>query len=205
MLNPKNRVFIHELGHFIANTINFEQFGIYEIEKIRLTKHFVDESIDYMGETIKKVPAGLAIDLPVQNLPQKIAGLIYGCYFQSIHLNKELKLCFDYSNQDANGNKDMHQVISGLSLYQISVEKRKKLYPFMEVEYFNVLRKTDIFDFLFQLKPENYFIEISDIETHVDLVKLKDATKEFISRHTSTYLGFIEEIELILDWENIRN
>lgn len=200
----KKRVFIHELGHFIAGKINRDNFGLSGVAKIKLTKHQTKFDEDFIGETIYKVPTGESEVKVLENLPQKIANLVYGCYFQSIYLKTELKKCLDWDNPNANGKIDMNDIISAVTMFDISSEKRSILYPYLEKDYFEQLRsKKKEFISLFNLNPEDFYTEINDYETDINLMKLDKATKEFINSHTKTYLNFILKIEEILDWENI--
>lgn len=195
----KNRVFFHELGHFIAAQLNHIIFDHAEVEKIIIVRY----ENDFTGETRYKIPEGIPFDTPTINLPQKLSKLIYGCYFQSLYLDSDLKMCFDNKNADANGKMDMVQTITALSGFKVSSEKRKNYYPYIEIEYFSLLKeKKDDFQLLFSLDPKEFFIEINDSVTEVDLHKLNFNVTEFVSKHTPLYLEFIERIEQILDWKN---
>lgn len=58
MLRKKNRVFFHELGHFVANQINHREHGLSPVEKIKIIRHVLNNTIDYTGETAYKRPNG---------------------------------------------------------------------------------------------------------------------------------------------------
>ena len=204
MKSNKHRVFFHEIGHFVANEINHAHFGVSQVEKIRLTRHELGNSTDYIGETIYAVPEGEDRNKPLQNLPPKLANLIYGCYFQSIYQNTELEMCFDFSNSSANGKVDMDHTIAALTQFQVSAAKRREFYPLIKEQYFKTLlsRKED-FIYVFKLSPENYFIEINEFVTEVDLENLRIDLSSFIELHTDIYLSFVSEIMRILDWDTL--
>ncbi len=202
MKKIKHRVFFHEVGHFVASEINHSHFGLSTVEKIILTKHELGNSINYSGQTIFIVPEGEQKDKPLVNLPQKLANLIYGCYFQSLFLDTELKLCFDFSNPDANGKIDYNQTFAALTQFKTPVKQRVEFFPYIEQQYFNELKtpKAD-FNKIFQLNPEDYFIEINNYKTEVNLKKLRVDISGFLKIHQNTYLGFISEINRILEWK----
>lgn len=202
MITDLEIVFFHELGHYIAHEITFRNFGIHKVESILLTEHNINQSKVYGGETIITKPYVGAENVLVINLPEKIAELIYGCYFQSLYLNVELSNCFDHSNSNCKGFKDKNDVIGALSQFSIDAGTRKILYPFMEVEYFNYLKsiKTD-FDTVFNLKPIDFLI-CSEIGYFFNLDLLSSSLQDFYVIHENVYLNFLQRIKIILNWKN---
>lgn len=191
-------VFFHEIGHYIAHQLVFKHFGIGEIDKIVLIEKRADGFINYEGQTIPKIPHGKSKSTPLINLPENIAELVYGCYFQSIFLNQKFEVCFDYKNKSAKGYKDYHDVISGLILFKIDGEKRKILYPYLKIEYFNSFKKNkNDFEFLFKFNPLDFLKETED-GFEVELGKLNNSLIGFIEKHSSYFIEFVEKIRKIL-------
>lgn len=201
----KNRVFFHELGHYVANRLNSEEFGLSRVEKIKIKRHVINGNVDFSGETTYSVPDGDKRNKPLENLPQKLADLIYGCYFQSLYTENDLKVCFDYSNPHANGNIDMNKMITALTMFSISSKKRQVFYPYIEQQYFQELKdKSSGLETFFKLKPEDYYIRIDDNETEIDIERLNDETSQGIVSHRYKYLEFISQVEKILEWNTLR-
>ncbi|HET8884718.1 MAG TPA: hypothetical protein VFM70_00015, partial [Salinimicrobium sp.] len=137
-------VFFHELGHFIAQELNYEIYGLGKVESIKFVKYEFANEIRYQGQTIPVVPANASRNDKLINLPEKIAELIYGCYFQAIFTGEPLKSCFDIYNENSKGYYDAKDIAGGL--YQFNIEKERKiLYPYLREEYFGKLKnkKTD--------------------------------------------------------------
>jgi hypothetical protein len=196
-------VFFHEIGHFISHQLNYKHFGIGEVDKIILIEKRPHGVVEYEGQTISKVPNGKTNLEPILNLPEKIAELIYGCYFQSIFLNKELDICFDYRNKSARGYRDSQNLIGGLSQFNIDENKRRKLYPYLKEKYFNELKKhTYEFELLFKLNPMD-FLKENENGFEVELKKLDNSLTEFMEKHSTDFIEFVENIREILNKKNV--
>ncbi len=203
MIAEIKKVFFHELGHYIANRINHINFCMSPVQEIILTKHENASKVKYEGQTSFKIPKGESIITSLKHPPQKIAELVYGCYFQSLYLNVPLTLCLDWRNDKANGLKDYEGIMDVLSTCEVPTNKNKEFYNYILKKYFSRLKlHKQEFETLFKLSPSNYLIKKNDIVFQVDLKKLENATEDFIKFHTPTYLNFISEISLILGFNN---
>ncbi len=199
-----HRVFIHELGHYVAHELNYELYGFGEIGAIEFVEHNLPNGIDYEGKTIPKIEIGQSQNDKLINLPEKIAELVYGCYFQSIFTEMPLKICLDIYNESANGYIDAQNIASGLKQFFIN-KQRVVLYPFLHEEYFDELKtKTNIFKSLFEVNHLDYIIK-TDFGYKTDLTKLQKLTAEFRAEHKSDFKDFVERIKEIIDWKKTCN
>ncbi|SRX75010.1 hypothetical protein [Aequorivita antarctica] len=196
-------VFFHEVGHLVAQQLNSKLFGTGEVEEILLIEYNISGVQNFLGKTISKVPQGKSQNTPLINLPEKIAELIYGCYFQSLYLNQELNKCFDCYNQFVKGKQDCDDLVAALTMFKVPIETRKRLYPYLLVEYFEFLQshKNDFKEVL-QENPKNFLFFTTD-GYRVDIGELQIKLQKFFIDHEKTYKNFVQEIKRILDWKNI--
>ena len=196
-----HRVFIHELGHYIAQELNHELYdGQGRIGSIEFEEVELPYGVDYIGKTNPEILEGQSKKDKLVNLPEKIAVLVYGCYFQSLFMKTTLKFCLDLTNQSANGFDDAQYIAGGLYQFCIN-EKRRQLYPFLHEEYFNEIKQNrGNFDTLFEI---NYldFLEKADFGYRTDLSKLYEYTTEFRAEHKSDFNDFVNRIKIIIDWK----
>lgn len=92
-------------------------------------------------------------------------------------------------------------MVSALTIFKISLEKRKKFYLYIEIQYFEKLKTRAELASLIQLNPNDYFIEINEDETAINLEKLKNDTSTYINSHQEIYTEFISNIKHILELE----
>src|SRR4051812_19744682 len=92
-----DRVFYHELGHFVAHQLNFAYYkgnGICEI-KIYPCHQNIEE---YCGHTKPIEPEGYdekdKKPPPAERLAEYLARTVYGCMFQAYYEKSELVNCF---------------------------------------------------------------------------------------------------------------
>jgi hypothetical protein len=80
--------FFHELGHFVAHELNAIHFGGPEVIRITLEP----ENPDRDGEISIDVPTFYSPDNPNfrSRLPQYLASLVYGCYFETYYLQRTI-------------------------------------------------------------------------------------------------------------------
>src|SRR5690606_11943361 len=124
MKTPLEIVFFHEVGHYVAQQLNYKIFHTGEVHQIIIERVFPNGTEDYMGQTISKIPDGESPETPLKNLPEKIAEMIYGCYFQSLFLKEDLDKCFDYKNPTCRGSRDVSYLSSELASFGINAAVR---------------------------------------------------------------------------------
>lgn len=158
-INELHIVFIHEVGHYIAHSLNFELYGLGEIDSIKLIEHLRENKTLYKGKTIPKIPENISKNIKCIHLTEKIAELIYGCYFQSLFTKRPLTECFDCLNPSAKGFHDALDLNGGLAQFGISIEKKKLLFPFIQKEYFEKLKMDDYVNQIFNISLKDCLIK----------------------------------------------
>src|SRR5437868_8809688 len=76
-------VFFHEVGHFVANSLNNLLYGCHPIKHFIIKFEF--EAGGFEGEVKLDDPEFVKGQLPsIDKLPQTLASLAYGCMFQAL-------------------------------------------------------------------------------------------------------------------------
>ncbi|MES2620023.1 MAG: hypothetical protein V4615_04155 [Bacteroidota bacterium] len=182
-------VFFHELGHLIARELNLKNFGVMGATKeivIYPSKH---PWRDYDGATIPLIPEGEEPDKPVVSIAEKLAVIPYGCFVEAIFLKKDFETCFSSNN---GGGKDL----DNWATLRMKALDSKSLYQHVK-DHFSLLTASNAFDELFKIDVESYLVEEEGKYT-VDLDKLKNLIKDFLSKHEELYLPFVEKIREFL-------
>lgn len=203
-LEPKHRVFYHELGHYVSSLYNHEKFKTAPALKIVMYKDDNAKNVnDFIGECIYMDPEKReSVNPPLTNVPQKLGRLVYGCYFQCLMESSEIVSCFNDYLDDANGWHDRKFVERIFKDFNIGREKLKLYYQFVEMEYFETLRhNSELKACIFDLNPENYLIKINDSKWEVDLQTLTKDLTRLLDMHRNQYFEFMERIFSILDWD----
>lgn len=195
------RVFIHEIGHYVARELNFKLYNIGDgVERIFIKTHNLSNTIDYSGETTAKKPEGHVDNDKIENIAEFTAVIIYGCLFQTLYLKSKLEFdfrdCFS-PDDSANGQCDFIEFRS-MEKY-ISSHKRKEMVEYSESEYLNQLFKDQShinkilnLKLLIYLKKEN-----NDFTIKLDLLN-KDLA-DFMTEHEKYYIEYLKNIMRIIN------
>lgn len=198
------RVVIHESGHFVAHMLNQSLYDLGEVDKIKIKRVEIDSQFFYGGSIILIKPPGLDLTKGVINLPQRLAVLVYGCFFQCIFLEKEFESCFDRFDNSKNGCSDHRFYFNALNQFDIPTGADIKLMSYIRDEYFpEIFRNKEEFDQIFNLDYNRVLSNEGDT-FHVDLNQLKLLLGKFIENHKEQYKNFVETIKETIDWENVK-
>ncbi|MBO0329844.1 hypothetical protein [[Muricauda] lutisoli] len=198
ILNLK-RVFIHEVGHFIARELNYKHYKIgLGTEQIYIEPCRLPDTTDYSGGATAIKPKGYIENGEVQNPTEYMAVILYGCVLQTLYLKSKedigFRTCFNIGNL-ANGKLDalefraMEEYCTG--------PKRKKIVEFIEKEYLsNLFTDQNHLKKLFELDPLK-FIDNRNDKLYVNLPLLKQSLEEFMTEHLEYYSVFVKTIKRI--------
>jgi hypothetical protein len=212
LLENKNlkRCFLHELGHSFANHYNAKHFSMYETHGIDF--FYFDEVNDFRGEITPSRPIDYTKEkYPLVNLPETLAQITYGCIFQSLFLGHPFETCFDMNNWN-HGQDDRWGFNGGLKDFgiQYSSETGKLLYKYVqkycedlryENTYFDELFAVDFKDLL-NMEKSQIILGKPREKFSVNIPELNHRFIDFMDRHESKYLEFVEHIKEIINWDS---
>ena len=188
------RVFFHELGHYVARTINLKNFGV--MGKVAEIALFPSNRVydTYEGVTTPVVPNGEDRKKPTVNVPEKLAVLTYGCFFESIYTGKDFTDCF---KNFGNGGQDVSEWAG--ELFKLGILDKAKINA-VDDEYFLALKKGGYLDDLFKIDVAIVLINegYGDKGYIVDLKKLDTLIEKFIASHEKMYLQYLERIRSLV-------
>ena len=184
----QNRVFFHELGHFVAHEIIFRTFGIHKTERIEIKRY----GNDYAGQLVPAVPEGQDPNTPLTNQCEKIVELAYGCIFQAVYLSTDFKECFNHKSQ----GYDDASVWAGI-LGRIGHNKQIQIST-LQNAYFTYLKESGTLVNFFKINPNKYIITITEDLGIVDINLLLADISEEIESHNAIFLVFVEKVRKII-------
>lgn len=189
-MNEINRVFFHELGHFVARELNRKHFGgigtgIIEIEQCSET--------EFCGKT-KPIGHEYGEIRPVRfkNFPETLARLSYGCIYQTYYLNQEIADCFKI-----NGFEDMKSIRDGFT--QFNLKSIENNLDWLNQNHLEFLRQNKALENFMKLEPMHYLQDQGNNLYLVDLEKLRSDIGMDIDAHFDHYKRFVEDIQKIID------
>ena len=188
-----NKVFIHELGHYIANLINSQNSELPNSNTI----HFypcTENNEELCGECKNSNPKKYnQLIKPKDLLAELIGSVIMGCIFQAYYLKSELIQCLNN-----NGSTD-REIIRNAKDEYLTDEKMVALSA-LEDKFLEVLKQNNTLEFLNDLKPLN-FIQNTETENRwgVDLLKLDEFLKNVdLQPFEAEYLAFLERLREVI-------
>jgi len=195
MSNNFQRVFFHEVGHFVAKELNFKLNGIGEAESIELES--IGYNNEYLGRTKPKIPAGVDPNRSIVHLAEKLASLVYGCFIQSLFLNQNFTICFDMKGNGIEDLKEWDGILLNFSNKRSEIIKNEEKY----FEKLISLKENGHFDSFFGLNPDDYVIkDINNLSLyHLNLNAVRANIDEFLEIHQQYYYEFLNEIKNILE------
>ena len=193
------RVFIHEIGHYVARELNCELYNLGDgVEQIFIKTHNFSNSIDYLGGTTARKPKEYVENGEIKNVYEHTAVLLYGCLFQTMYLksisNYEFRSCFNLK-ENANGKCDAKE-FNAMSKH-ITGPIRKKIVEYTENKYLNMLNADqNHLQKIYKLEPSK-FLKANDDGYCVHLELLKKELSYFIIKHKKYYSDYIQNIKRI--------
>jgi len=200
-MNTSNlkRVFIHEIGHFIARELNKECFNIgCGTDSIYIQSHNISGNIDYTGGTKAIKPIEYVDNVEISNPIELMAVVLYGCTLQTLYAHGVYKFqdCFNLKD-NANGKHDAMDFVA-LGKY-FSGTQRRKIVEFIESDYLTKLNQDQShLKKVFDLEPLKFLKSEGDL-LNVNLGLLKECMIDFFNEHKTYYRYFIAKLK------NIRN
>lgn len=182
--NEIHRVFFHEVGHFIANEINYSKYRYRGNNG--LTIYPCEGNCDKMcGETIRhSLESGRKLDIALE-----LSSLFYGCLLENYLYGTEIDACLSHRGNGCHDANDRAGLLSGMKLADFSRIENEFLHKVEQKKPFEVLR---------QLIPSEYFSNAEEITQAgnfryvVDIHKLKRSIKGLVDSHFELYAELVD-------------
>ncbi len=186
-MEDRNRVFFHELGHFLAREINHLYYNGPAVKSIDIFPHPLDNEL-YLGDTKIILSADGKENKPPTNetLPEYLASSTYGCIFQAYSQNTTLEHCFCFNGKDDFDKWYGALLANGLDWLRVDISS-------MEKEYFKLLKEKGELDEMVKLLPDTYLTDNGNQNYSVNISKLRENTSIFIKKHHPIYKQFVEK------------
>lgn len=159
------RVFIHELGHFVAHELNHKYYNGTGVEEFII--HPCDENTNELYGYCKPINNGNENNpVPIERLAEYLAVTIHGCLFQAYFMKQDWNDCMCGSGH---GKGDVNQWYTILSKYNLPFFR----FPEIESIYFVSLVEENSLEGFCKLKVQDYIKQISNRIYTIDVEKLR--------------------------------
>lgn len=188
------KVFIHELGHFIANLINYKHSQLSKPETI----HFYpceEDNTELCGHLVVEKPEGYKDEIaPKERLAEYIGKTVMGCVFQSYFLNVSLEKCL-YSN----GSSDCGGIHTAKNKNAMSFQQMQGLSK-LEDTFVIILKNAKALEFVYDLDPSQFIQEPkTNGQWDVNMTKLSDFLADInLEPFETLYLTFLENLRIVI-------
>ncbi len=202
MKEDLQRVFIHELGHFIAAELNFI---LYDFDR-RIIEMKLEPRLGtkfYNGSVRNDKP--MDDNYHPKNTSKEYAQTFYGCLFECLFRKIDINDCLKNSvtreehliTNIGNGKID--------ALYIYSYAQRKEIkkvshkwYEYVTSEFFNSMKVESLhFQEIFSIEIEDFILDEINGTFFINLLKLHSACQFFITEHKHIYSNLIAKLESI--------
>lgn len=190
-MNDLHRVFWHELGHFVAQELNYRFYkgpGTKEIIIYRSPNNY-----DFFeGKTIVNREDDKEYIPPIECFTFYLASSVYGCIFQAYFRNETLDDCFvEHGKGDS---EQWGKIICryGFNGYQPDLFACEK-------KYFNKLKENGGLDELKDINPDDYLVNDGNDNYHINIDELKKVIDKFISSHVKVYETLVQSYNNLLE------
>lgn len=206
------RAFIHEIGHLVAAELNYSLFNYdrrIDLFKLKLR----DGSSMFYDGAVKtnNVPKSNRFNLG--EVANYYTNLVYGCLFESLQREINLKQCLceisikeNLEKNIGNGHSDFREIcrVKIIESEIKSVIDKWDIYVFND--YYNEMRELKInnhFDSIFYLDPTDFILnQKSSKEQSIDIGKVKIAVNDFLKLHKPYFKSFLEKLQEIQNHKN---
>jgi hypothetical protein len=189
-----NRVFFHELGHFVAHELNAQHFDGYRANAIYISPCANDPN-EFCGGTDFDLPdeirnAAKAAP-PVNRLAQYLASIVHGCIFQCYYTKGDFRACFD-----VHGCNDLRYWSGAIDANKLI--GTKPMFSRIEAEYFQTLCKNNVLDGFMQLNPDDYIEETELNHFQVNVKDLRLNTECLVNDYNESYQQLISSYQSLI-------
>ena len=187
-MNDLHRVFLHEVGHFIAHELNVRLGKGGETKSIFLEPFALGMDL-YIGEAkINKPGSEDEKYIPSrEELSYYLASSTYGCIVQAYYLNESLR-----ESQDKNGGDDLKKWFG--ALMQHHLEDFNADIHEIDITFLDHLVQRNALTDIIKLDPDSYLTQKGNAY-EVDLEKLRKDTQQFVDSHKKEYEELISLYE----------
>jgi hypothetical protein len=189
-----HRVFIHELGHFVAHELDKRYFGGPGTKSIELFHH--PKNPDIWGGEAK---VNVSKDEKEKGLPSRnriaeyLATSTYGCVFECYLLEISLSQCFKIGGH---GCDDAQQWTGVLRYYNIFNYRGQIVET--DNSYLKTLTESNSLHSFLDLNP-NEFLEPNGTGYLVNVQKLRESTSDLVEKHAGHYKSLVKEYKVIIE------
>lgn len=193
------RSFFHELGHFVASSLNYQVFHSPKIREMVFEEVNPNKFIGHVK--LISIP-----EVNLQNFGSIAANVVYGCFFEGISNWKYEKMCLDYYDcfsQYGHGKSDRNLLISLFIKNHLKLNLEEytnipeELKPVFDNQIIKMSNDPNLM-LLFNLNISDYFSQFPVNMYNVNIEKLEKEIHPIIDAHKEDYINFVKNIKLAL-------
>ncbi len=181
------RVFFHELGHFVAHELNHKFYNGTEVEEIVI--HPCNENINELCGYCKPInPSNENNPVLIERLSQHLGVLAHGCIFQSYFMQQNFTECMC---NGGHGSLDLKKWTSDLSHFR----QNNSTFASIEDLFFEKIVSESALDGFITLDVWNYIKDSNKSCYTIDVEKLRKDTTLSLDEYSAYYLELINRYQ----------
>jgi hypothetical protein len=190
MMESEQRVFIHELGHFVAHELNHKYYNGTGVAEVLI--HSCDENTNETCGSCKPINNGNENNpVPIERLAEYLAVTIHGCIFQAYFMKQDWNECMCGST-NGNGGSDVKQWLAALN------NNQQSNFNFAEIEnnFFKKIVTEKSLEGFCKLKLQDYK-DYTYNNTHtISIEKLREDVAISLEMYYPVYQELINQYRL---------
>tara|TARA_R110002049_G_scaffold247412_1_gene421574 strand:- start:233 stop:853 length:621 start_codon:yes stop_codon:yes gene_type:complete len=199
-MNDLQRVFIHEIGHFVAAELNYVIFNYdRRTEQFNLTPRVGTKFYNGLVHNSKATKDSYSIKTCANEYVQSF----YGCLFEVLYRDIELDKCLRISvskddhliHNYGNGKIDAMQIF-GIGQRKEIKEFSKLWYDYISKEFYKEMKSiSNHFELVFNLDVKDFILkEYSNKSFDIDIIKLLKSLGGFLELHRPIFFNLINKL-----------
>lgn len=199
-MKPIERVFFHELGHFVAHELNHKFYSGSGVEEIVI--HPCKENHKELCGYCKPVnKSNSNKPVPIERLSEYLAVVTHGCFFQAYFMEQSYDDCMcvegDCNCTQGNGVDDNDNWMSILSMHK---QNNEDFYNIENVFFKNIVKNKSL-DIFKTLNVQNYIIySHNNNNNNINVQKLREDIAERLEIYYPIYQELINQYRLKISY-----
>ena len=186
------RVFFHELGHFVARKINHVHYGGPDVTSIELFPcPRQQEELCGGLELVISVGHEPGRQIPTDRLSSYLLSILYGCVFQSYRAWDPIDACLTNHGEEDSVKFDQVLRYHGFRNHNTALRS-------LILQHLKELKEARSLDAFLQLPVKNYLLETGPNRFSVKLPELCADTQALIETHHPLYQALEQAFSTIL-------
>lgn len=201
--NDLQRVFIHEMGHFVAGELNYRLFNYdRRIEEFKIVPRIGTKFYNGSVYDSKSKKDSYSVNTSANEYVQLFYGCLFEVLFRNIALNK--CLCTSVSRENHSINNFGNGKVDANYIFYIGIRKEIKefastWYEFISGDFFEEMKSlNNHFEKAFIFDVNDYILKEFNHNSYlIDVTKLLESLSVFLEFHEPYFYSLVNKLQSI--------